>query len=50
VPGIRRWFTESGFDELAFVAPEGDLFSVGACRFRGAPKPLGSTRLFTFIK
>jgi hypothetical protein len=49
-PQIRRWFAESGFEELAFVAPEGDLFSVGACRFLGEPQPLSSTRLFRFIR
>ena len=49
-PRVRRWFAQAGFEELAFIAPENDLFSVGAHRFRGEPQPLTSSRaLFTFI-
>ncbi|HKO26822.1 MAG TPA: class I SAM-dependent methyltransferase [Solirubrobacteraceae bacterium] len=47
-PRIRRWFAASGFSELAFVAPDDVLWSVGAARFDREPKPLGSRRLFTF--
>jgi hypothetical protein len=49
-PHVRRWFAESGFAETAFVAPAGELFSVGACRFLGPSRPLGSSRLFTFVR
>jgi hypothetical protein len=49
-PQTRCWFAGSGFTELAFVAPDDALFSVGACRFRGSSQPLGSGRLFTFIR
>jgi hypothetical protein len=47
-PRVRRWLSESGFSELAFVAPTDALFSVGAARFDGRTQPLGSRRLFTF--
>ena len=49
-PEIRRWFTEAGFAEWAFIAPESERFSVGAARFRGPPRALGFTHLFTFIR
>lgn len=49
-PQISGWFAEAGFAELAFTAPEDELFSVGACRFLGELQPLGSARLFTFIR
>jgi hypothetical protein len=49
-PRVRRWFAEVGFKRLAFIAPENELFSVGACRFLGEPQPLSSARpLFTFV-
>jgi hypothetical protein len=47
-PRIRRWFAASGFSELAFVAPDDVLWTVGAARFDREPKPLGSRRFFTF--
>ena len=47
-PQVRRWFTESGFEETAFVAPEDVLFSVGSCRFLGRSQPLGARRFFAF--
>jgi hypothetical protein len=47
-PQIRGWFAESGFSEIAFVAPDDVLFSVGAARLDGACRPLGSRRFFTF--
>lgn len=37
---IRRWFTEAGFSELAFIAPENDVWSVGVHRLITAPRPL----------
>jgi hypothetical protein len=47
---IRRWFTENDFEELAFVAPDAHLFTVGMHRFAGSPRPLVSgVRLFTFV-
>lgn len=47
---IRGWFSEAGFFERAFVAPEDELFSVGAARFVDTPQPLGTGKLFTFIR
>jgi hypothetical protein len=47
-PRVRGWFAASGFSELAFVAPGDALWSVGAARFDGEPRPLGSRRLFAF--
>ena len=34
-PRIRQWFAETGFSELAFVAPDDALFSVGMSHFLG---------------
>lgn len=49
-PAVRGWFAESGFDEVAFEAPEDALFSVGVHRFAGeSPDPfLPTARLFRF--
>lgn len=48
-PQIRDWFSEHGFVERDFVAPEHALYSVGVHRFLGDPKPLEKgQRLFTF--
>jgi hypothetical protein len=50
-PHVRRWFTEAGFAEVAFIAPADELFSVGASRFEGAPRQHGSAqRLFNFVR
>lgn len=49
-PRVRQWFGESGFSELAFVAPAGAVWSVGVARFDGRPEPLGTRRFFTFIR
>ena len=49
-PRVRRWFAASGFSELAFVAPDDALWSVGAARFDREPQPLGSRRYFTFSR
>ncbi len=47
---IRRWFGESGFDELEFVAPADSLYSVGMHRLAGAPRPWSrGERWFTFV-
>jgi len=49
-PQVREWFTESGFDEIAFDALETTaLTSVGVNRLRRAPADtLPDHRLFTF--
>jgi hypothetical protein len=49
-PHIREWFADAGFSELAFVAPEEALFSVGMSRFLGAPQPLRRGQLFRFTR
>ena len=49
-PAIRGWFERAGFDEIGFDAPEGMIFSVGANRLRGEPRPLQpGVRLFRFV-
>jgi hypothetical protein len=48
-PRVRRWFAEEGFDEVAFIAPQDELFSVGVHRFGRASRPLRSSRLFRFV-
>lgn len=49
-PRIREWFADAGFSELAFVAPDDALFTVGTARFEGTPQPLGRGQLFTFTR
>ncbi len=50
-PLVRAWFSEHGFREEGFVAPEHAIYSVGVHRFLGEPTPLNADqRLFTFIK
>ena len=49
-PRIREWFAGAGFAELAFVAPEDAVFSVGMARYTDAPQPLGRGRLFRFTR
>jgi hypothetical protein len=50
-PAIRAWFAESGFEELAFIAPEGEHWSVGAHRLVADPRPLEPGRhWFTFTR
>ncbi|GAA2136709.1 hypothetical protein GCM10009844_03150 [Nocardioides koreensis] len=50
-PSIRRWFADAGFEELAFVAPEGEHWSVGAHRLVVEPRPLvPGRRWFTFFR
>ena len=47
---IRRWFAESGFEELAFEAPPDARFGVGTQRLVAAHAPLCTgVRLFTFL-
>lgn len=50
-PSIREWFTGAGFEEVAFVAPETDQWSVGAHRLVTNPRPLEPGRhWFTFVR
>lgn len=50
-PRIRQWFTDGGFEEQSFDAPDGDLFSVGVHSFRGKPETLApGMRLFSFLR
>jgi len=50
-PRIRAWFSDHGFAEEAFVAPEHSIYSVGVHRFLGDPTPLRrGQRLFTFTR
>lgn len=48
-PSIRSWMAAADFEEVAFDTPEDALFSVGAYRFAGAPRPWEpGVRLFSF--
>jgi hypothetical protein len=48
---IRAYFVAHHFQEVDFVAPEDDLFSVGVNRYEGEPHPLQpDVKLFTFIR
>lgn len=50
-PQIRKWFAESGFEELAFEALPDTRHSVGAHRLATPPPPLNPTlKLFTFVR
>ncbi|TDC58873.1 SAM-dependent methyltransferase [Micromonospora sp. KC207] len=50
-PALRNWLQDAGFAERSFHAPDGVLFSVGAHRFTGVPRPLdASGTLFTFVR
>lgn len=50
-PSIRRWFVEVGFEEIAFVAPDDDTWSVGVHRLATAPGPLEpGAHWFTFFR
>lgn len=50
-PTIRGWFAETGFEEVAFVAPEDDHWSVGVHRWVGDPRPLEpGAHWFTFVR
>jgi hypothetical protein len=49
-PAVREWFSNYGFEEVAFDTEETALFGVGTNRFIGAPQPFVTNReLFTFI-
>jgi hypothetical protein len=50
-PGIRRWFAVAGFEEVAFVAPEAGVWSVGVHRLVTEPADLELGRhWFTFVR
>jgi hypothetical protein len=49
---IRGWLAGEEFRELAFVAPDDDMFRVGLHRYDGLPRPPlspSTTRLFSFL-
>ena len=46
---IREWFTEAGYEKLAFDSPGHDRFAVGTLRLAASPLAyLPDMRLFTF--
>jgi hypothetical protein len=46
---IRNWWTESGFQEIAFDSPPDESFAVGVQRYAGTPAAFQpGVRLFTF--
>ena len=50
-PAIRDWFAGTGFEEVAFVAPEGQSWAVGVHRLIADPQPLLAERhWFTFLR
>lgn len=50
-PQMRDWLRTAGFEEVAFVAPDTDSWSVGAHRFAGTPQPLDpAAHWFTFVR
>jgi hypothetical protein len=49
-PWIRDCFAAAGFDEVAFVAPDQSMFTVGVGRFTREPTPFDAdARLFSFV-
>jgi len=49
LPVIQGWFEEAGFSPRTLVAPEGNLFGVGAARLAVRPPPFRSGQpLFAF--
>jgi len=48
---IRRWFSESGFEEVLFEAPDDTPYSLGVARLTGGPPPLElGVTLFRFFR
>ncbi|MDZ4826802.1 MAG: SAM-dependent methyltransferase [Actinomycetota bacterium] len=46
----RRWFAVSGFEEVAFDAPEDFLFGIGTNRYADQPQAFSpDEKLFTFV-
>jgi len=52
IPGaVRRWFGESGFEEVAFVAQDDAFFTVGVHRLAAAPLPFEpGVAMFRFVR
>jgi DinB superfamily len=49
-PSVRQRFADTGFDEVAFHAPEETLYSVGVHRLVAPPRAFrDDTRLFEFV-
>jgi len=49
-PTVRKWFAETGFDEVAFDAPEEVYVGVGTHRLVAPPNPFEpGIQLFTFL-
>ena len=49
-PVIRGWFTEAGFEEIAFLTGDSGSWGVGANRLVAPPSPYQpGIRLFTFL-
>ena len=47
---VRKWFVESGFDEVAFEGPEGLVFGVGVDRLARSPAPFEpDVKMFEFV-
>ena len=50
-PSIRGWFAAAGFEEVVFIAPDADQWSVGVHRLSGDPHPLEpGCHWFTFLR
>jgi hypothetical protein len=50
-PLIRQWFAAAGFEEVSFIAPDADSWSVGVHRLVTDPPPLRSdAHWFTFFR
>jgi predicted RNA methylase len=50
-PTIRAWFADAGFEDVAFVAPREQQWSVGVQRLVAEPRPLElGRRWFTFFR
>ncbi len=50
-PSVRTWFADAGFEEVAFMAPAGQLWSVGVHRLLAPPHPLEpGHHWFTFFR
>lgn len=50
-PAIRRWFSGTGFEEVAFDAPADSHWSVGVHRLTSDPAPLDiEQHWFTFFR
>lgn len=50
-PSIRGWFADAGFEEVAFVAPQEDMWSVGVHRLVAEAGSLEPGRQwFTFVR